>query len=56
MFGGSIPALSSPIPRRWTEVGRQDLIEASGDHMLSQKLLRDVGIYTFAGENLPLVA
>jgi hypothetical protein len=29
---------------------------ALGDHMLSQKLLVDVSIDTFASENLPLAA
>jgi hypothetical protein len=28
----------------------------SGDHMLSQKLLVDVGVFTFAGENWPSAA
>ncbi len=27
-----------------------------GDHMLSQKLLKDVGIFTFTGKNRPSVA
>jgi hypothetical protein len=27
-----------------------------GDHMLSQKLLVDVGVFTFAGENRPSAA
>ncbi len=29
---------------------------ASGDQMLSQKLLLDVGVYMFAGKNRPSVA
>jgi hypothetical protein len=29
---------------------------ASGDHMLSQKLLVEVGFFTFAGENRPSAA
>ncbi len=29
---------------------------ASGDHMLSQKLLVEVGFFTFAGENWPSAA
>jgi hypothetical protein len=31
-------------------------LSASGHHMLSQKLLVDVGVYMFAGENRPSAA
>jgi hypothetical protein len=53
--GWFLPSRQAPNPQK--DVFSVRLCpSASGDHILSQKLLVDVGVYTFTGENRPSAA